>query len=130
MEETQWGGTVLLVEDDEMLRETIGSMLTRLGFMVVDAKDGTEAVEVFREHKDAIRCVLCDVTMPHMNGWETLAALRKRAPGIPVILTSGYDEAYVMSDDYDERPQAFLGKPYQLNALRDALRHALAPRKK
>ena len=129
MEEMQWGGTVLLVEDDEMLRETVATTLTRLGFTVLDAKDGTEAVEVFRQHQDAIRCVLCDLTMPHMNGWETLAALRKRAPGIPVIMTSGYDEAHVMADDYDERPQAFLGKPYDLNALRDALRHALAKRK-
>jgi len=81
---------------------------------------------MFRLHKDTIRFVLCDVTMPYMDGWGTLAALRTLAPGIRVILTSGYDEAHVMADDYDERPQAFLGKPFQLNALRDAIRRALA----
>ena len=129
IEEMHWGGTALLVEDDEMLRETVATTLMRLGFLVLDAKDGTEAVEMFRQHKDAIRFVLCDVIMPHMDGWETLGALRRLAPGIPVILTSGYDEAHVMADDFDEQPQVFLGKPYQLNALRDAIRQALAKRK-
>jgi CheY-like chemotaxis protein len=129
MDEMPWSGTVLLVEDDELLRQTAATTLTRLGFTVQDAKDGTEAVEVFRLHQDTIRFVLCDVTMPHMDGWETLVALRRLAPGIPVILTGGYDEAHVMADDYDEQPQAFLGKPYELNALRDAIRHTLATRK-
>jgi two-component system cell cycle sensor histidine kinase/response regulator CckA len=126
--EEPWSGTVLLVEDEEMLRRTTRTMLARLGFTVLDAKDGLEAVEMFRLHKDTIRFVLCDVTMPHMDGWQTLAALRTLAPGVQVILTSGYDEAHVMADDYDQRPQAFLGKPYQLNALRDAIRRALGKR--
>ena len=62
--------------------------------------------------------------------WETLIALRKIAPGLPVILTSGYDEAHVMADAYEERPQGFLGKPYETNALRDVIRHALAATRK
>jgi len=126
--EEPWSGTVLLVEDEAMLRRTTRTMLARLGFTVLDAKDGIEAVEMFRLHKDTIRFVLCDVTMPYMDGWQTLAALRTLAPGVQVILTSGYDEAHVMADDYDERPQAFLGKPYQLKALRDAIHRALAKR--
>ena len=127
--EDPWSGTVLLVEDEAMLRRTTRTMLARLGFTVLDAKDGIEAVELFRLHRDTIRFVLCDVTMPYMDGWQTLATLRALAPGVQVILTSGYDEAQVMADDYDERPQAFLGKPYQLNALRDAIRRALAKRR-
>jgi two-component system cell cycle sensor histidine kinase/response regulator CckA len=124
--EMDWGGTVLLVEDEEVLRRTVATMLARLGFLVLDAKDGTEAVEVFRQHQDTIRFVICDLTMPRMDGWETLTALRRLAPGIPVILTSGYDEAHVMADEYEERPQGFLGKPYELEDLRDVIRHALA----
>jgi two-component system, cell cycle sensor histidine kinase and response regulator CckA len=124
--EIDWAGTVVLVEDDEVLRRTVATTLARLGFMVLDAPDGTEAVELFRRHKDTIRFVICDLTMPHMDGWETLTALRKLAPGIPIILTSGYDEAHVMADDFEERPQAFLGKPYEVDALRDAIRRALA----
>jgi CheY-like chemotaxis protein len=59
--------------------------------------------------------------MPRMNGWETLAALRKLAPDIPVILTSGYDEARVMQGDHPELPQAFLHKPYQMRDLEAAI---------
>jgi two-component system, cell cycle sensor histidine kinase and response regulator CckA len=125
LEEPHWAGTVLLAEDEETLRWTLKTTLTRLGFSVLDAKDGIEAMEVFRRHKDTIRLVLCDLTMPHMDGWETLAALRKLSPGMPVVLTSGYDEADVMADDHDEQPQAFLAKPYQLDALRRAIRRAL-----
>jgi DNA-binding NtrC family response regulator len=64
-----------------------------------------------------------------MNGWDTLAALRKLSPDIPVILTSGYDEAYVMVGEYPEHPNAFLGKPYRLQGLRDTIRHTLADKK-
>ena len=85
---------------------------------------------MFRQHRDEIRCVLCDLTMPRMDGWETLLALRKLAPDIPVILASGYDEAQVMAGDHPERPQAFLGKPYQLKGLRDAIGRALLQVKK
>jgi CheY-like chemotaxis protein len=64
--------------------------------------------------------------MPRMDGWETLAALRKLAPGIPFVLASGYDKAEVMAGDHPELPQAFLSKPYQLHELRDAIGCALA----
>ncbi len=100
-----------------------------LGFAVLLAKDGVEAVEVFSQHRDQVRCVLCDLVMPRMNGWDTLAALRELAPGLPVILSSGYDEAYVMAGDHPELPQAFLGKPYQIQDLREALGRALVPTK-
>ena len=122
---TEGSGTVLLVEDEEMVRDVAAAMLKRLGFSVLEAKDGVEAVEVFRQQQHEIRCVLCDLTMPRMDGWETLAALRKLAPGIPVILTSGYDQARVMAGDHPEWPQVFLGKPYQSTGLRDAIRQAL-----
>jgi two-component system cell cycle sensor histidine kinase/response regulator CckA len=123
--EIDGGGTVLLVEDEPMVRKLGQSALTSLGFEVLLAKDGVEAVEVFRQHRDEVRCVLCDLTMPRMNGWETLAALRKLAPGLPVILASGYDKADVMVGNHPELPQAFLSKPYQLQELRDAIGCAL-----
>jgi PAS domain S-box-containing protein len=123
------GGTALLVDDEEAVREIAADMLRDLGFAVLDAKDGVEAVELFRRHKDAIRFVLCDLTMPRLDGWETLAALRKLAPGIPVILTSGYDRAQVMAGDHAEWPQAFLGKPYRSAGFHDAIRQALESEK-
>ena len=128
--EIQEGGTVLLIEDEEQVRKMARTMLTHLGYRVIEAKDGVEAVEIFQQHQDEIRCVLSDLTMPRMNGWDTLAALRKLSPDIPVILSSGYDEAQVMADEHPERPNAFLGKPYRLQELKDTIRHTLADKKK
>jgi PAS domain S-box-containing protein len=127
--EVAWGGTVLLVEDEPMVRKLGQSALTSLGFAVLLAGDGVEAMEVFRQHKDEVRCVVCDVTMPRMDGWETLSALRKLAPGLPVVLASGYDKAQVMAGNHPELPEAFLSKPYRLHELRDAVRRALAGKK-
>lgn len=124
------GGTVLLIDDEAMVRDVAAAMLKCLGFSVLEAKDGVEAVEVFRQHQHEIRCVLCDLTMPRMSGWETLTTLRKLAPDIPVILASGYDKAQVMAGDHPELPQVFLGKPYKFKGLSDAIGQALVSKKK
>jgi two-component system, cell cycle sensor histidine kinase and response regulator CckA len=116
---------VLLVEDEEMVRNMTEALLTRLGFTVLATKDGVEAVEVFRQHQDEIRCVLCDLTMPRMDGWETLTALRALRPGIPVVLASGYDEAKVMEGEHAELPQVFLHKPFRMAELKAALGAAM-----
>jgi PAS domain S-box-containing protein len=123
------GGTVLLVEDLDMMRNMTKSMLALLGFSVLEARDGVEALEVFRQRQDEIRLVLCDLTMPRMDGWETLTALRKLAPGIPVILSSGHNEARVMAGEHPTLPEAFLSKPYGFKELRDAIASALASKK-
>ena len=81
---------------------------------------------MFRQHQDEIHCVVCDLTMPRMDGWDTLAALRELSPDIAVILSSGYDEAQVMAGEHPDRPNAFLGKPYQLKGLRDTISRVLA----
>jgi two-component system cell cycle sensor histidine kinase/response regulator CckA len=127
--DTHRGGTVLLVEDEPAVRKMAAKMLRRLGFAVLETKDGVEAVEVFREHPDDIRCALCDLTMPRMSGWETLAALRALAPDLPVVLASGYDESSVMAGEHPAKPDAFLGKPFQLEALREAIEKALSARR-
>lgn len=114
-------GLVLLVDDEPMLRDTVGIMLEHLHYEVVTASDGIEALEVFREHRDRVECVLLDLSMPRMNGWETLAALRAIQPGLPVILASGYNEGTVLQDDRPERPQAILSKPYPMKELEAAL---------
>jgi len=123
------GGMVLLVEDEEPLRKMIVIMLDHLGFSALEAKDGIEALEVFGKHQSEIKLVLTDLTMPRMNGWEALTELRKLQPDIPVILASGYDLAHVMAGDHPQLPQAFLGKPYNLKALSDAISKALEGKK-
>jgi CheY-like chemotaxis protein len=121
-------GLVLVVDDERMLRNSTRSLLLFLGYEVLEAADGAEAVEVFRQHHDRIRCVLCDLTMPHLDGWATLKALRSIRPDVAVILTSGYDEAQVMASEQPERPQAFLQKPYASADLKAAIAAALKER--
>jgi len=118
-------GTVLLVEDEAELREIATFMLSELGFEVLEAGNGVEALQLFEQQHAAIRLVLCDLSMPNMDGWELLTALRQQNPDIPIILVSGYDQAQVMESDHPEKPQAFLGKPYRLSALDETIRKVL-----
>jgi PAS domain S-box-containing protein len=122
-------GTVLVVDDEPAVRRAVTRALTRFGFTVLEAFDGLDALETFRRQRDEIGCVLCDVTMPRMNGWETLSALRELSPAVPVIMASGYSEALVMAGAHAEQPQAFLSKPFEVQALVDALDQAMAGRK-
>jgi signal transduction histidine kinase/PAS domain-containing protein/BarA-like signal transduction histidine kinase len=120
------GGTVLLIEDEALASIAIKMMLINLGFKVLEARNGVEALEIFQQRQDEIRCVLSDLAMPRMDGWDILIALRKLSPDIPVILSSGYDEAYVMAGEHPERPNAFLGKPYQIKRLSDTINRVLS----
>jgi two-component system cell cycle sensor histidine kinase/response regulator CckA len=120
------GGTVLLVEDEAALREMTRLALVHFGFTVLLASDGIEAVEIFGQHKDEISCVMSDLTMPRMDGWETIAALRAIRHELPVILASGYDEARAMAGEHTELPDIFLNKPYDINKLGDIIGKAIA----
>jgi PAS domain S-box-containing protein len=117
----EYQGIVLFVDDEAQIRKMAEVMLGRLGFEVILARHGLDALEIFRMRKDEICLVILDLTMPGMNGWETLGALRAMQPDIPVVLSSGYDEAKAMEGEHDELPQAFLHKPYSTADLRAAL---------
>lgn len=117
--------TVLIVDDHQMVRNMAELMLKRIGFKVILAKNGVEAIKMFKQHKDSISCLITDLSMPELDGWGTLSEIRKINPDIPAILASGYDEAFAMSSNYSERPQAFLHKPYSMNDLKAALKQAL-----
>ncbi|GAB4488875.1 MAG: hypothetical protein OHK006_19840 [Thermodesulfovibrionales bacterium] len=90
--ETGRGETILVAEDDEPLRDGMEKMLVNFGYRPLVAKDGQEAVELFRAHKDFIDLALLDVIMPKKNGKEVAESLRQDKPGVPVLFTSGYFE--------------------------------------
>jgi len=118
------GGLVLVVDDQPIVRNVARILLEMLGFRVITACGGIEAIEIFRASEDEITLVLLDFAMPGMNGWQTLEAIRILCPNTPVVLSSGYDETQVMTGDHAERPQAFLSKPYSKATLEDSLRQA------
>jgi two-component system, cell cycle sensor histidine kinase and response regulator CckA len=117
--------TVLVVDDDYIVRSLTVAVLERLGLTVHAAAGGKEAIALFRRHKGKIDCLITDLCMPEMDGWETLSAVRKMQADLPVILASGYDEAKAMSGYHEERIQAFLHKPYSLDDLREVLGRVL-----
>ena len=119
-------GKILVVDDEPMIREMTAASIKSIGLEVIEASDGVEAIELFQRHRDKIICVLCDLTMPRMDGWGTLKILREIAPEIPVILASGYNEAMVMGDRHSALPRAFLQKPYSLRDLRNTIQQAIA----
>ncbi len=118
-------GTVLLVDDDPLIYKVVKTIIEHLGFSVLVAVSGDEAVSVLKKQPNSIDCLLTDLSMQGMSGWETLAALREIRPDLPAILSSGYDEAHVMSGDHKELPQAFLHKPYTKDDLENALNRVL-----
>jgi len=119
-------GTVLLVDDEEMVRMVGGRMLERLGFSVVGANGGAEAIAHFQEHHEQIQCVLLDLTMPQMDGKQTLQELRKISPDVPVVITSGYTRHSVSERIDSEEVEGFLQKPFDLSNLRDTLRQVVS----
>ena len=126
-EESKWhgSGTILLVDDEAMVRRAATRMLKRFGFSVLPASDGVEAVELFRERHDEIACVLLDLKMPRMAGQETFDELRRIRGDVPVILSSGYSEHESTVRFGDKGLAGFLQKPYGVAELRDKVREVL-----
>jgi PAS domain S-box-containing protein len=118
-------GTVLLVDDDESVRAVGRKMLERVGFAVITAADGAEAIARFRERGDDIICAIVDLTMPHVDGAETFRELRRMRPGVRVILSSGYNEQDVTQRFVGKGLAGFIQKPYQLSTLVAVLKEVL-----
>jgi PAS domain S-box-containing protein len=110
-------GTVLVVEDEDTLRLAVSRMLRKKGVSVIEARDGSAAVELFRANEPDIALVLLDVTLPRMSGLEVFAELRRIRPDIKVIITTAYSQETTVPTIGDQQSWAFIRKPYQLNDL-------------
>ena len=119
-------GTILVADDEQGVRNVARMMLERMGFDVLVAADGRQAVECFRAHADGITAVLLDMTMPYMNGEEVFRSFQEIRPDVPVVLSSGYTEQDATSRFGKNGPAGFVQKPFQLSDLRQKLRAALA----
>jgi PAS domain S-box-containing protein len=122
---TQGSESVLVIDDEEMLRNVAARALREDGFSVILAEDGLHGVENFRRHASEISCVLLDWTMPRLSGSEVLAQLHAIRPEVPVLLTSGYSESSVVSD-LPSKPAGFLKKPFTASQLTQLVRAVLA----
>ena len=113
--------TVLLIDDEVMVRTVVERLLKKLGCKVLLAADGEQGLEVYKQHGKEIDLVLLDMTMPRMGGKETLSRLRALDALLPVFICSGYSNDSV-SGQFDEvQPTGFLQKPFSLRSLQDVL---------
>jgi two-component system cell cycle sensor histidine kinase/response regulator CckA len=120
--------TVLVVDDEESFRKVVVRQLQNAGFAAIEARDGTEAIQVFAERQREIIAVLLDLVMPNTSGGETLAMLRYYAPALPVVVTSGYSELDALSLKEAERGVGFLRKPFTAAELTTELRRVINER--
>ena len=105
-------GVVLVIDDEETIREVAVSMLKDMGLEALTAADGIEGVEIFKHHHEDIDAVLLDMTMPRMGGEDTFSALRRIDPDVKVILSSGYNEQDATNRFAGKGLAGFLQKPY------------------
>jgi CheY-like chemotaxis protein len=123
----RWTGTglVLLVDDEEAIRSVAKRMLERIGFQVVAASDGREAVELFGKHAEQLACVVMDLTMPHMDGDVASREMRRIDQSVPVILSSGYNQQELSERFAGKGMAGFIQKPYQLVQITEVIRTVL-----
>ncbi|MBN2588209.1 MAG: PocR ligand-binding domain-containing protein [Candidatus Fermentibacteraceae bacterium] len=118
-------GTVLLVDDEEGIRQVAGKMLECIGFTVLTAADGQKAVSILKAGTDPVDCVLLDLTMPGLSGAETCSEIRKLDPDLKIVISSGFDEKDASRQVPREYISGFIQKPYGLAALDQKLREIL-----
>ena len=117
-------GRILVVDDEDMVREVAGEMLAFMGFAVTTAATGRQAIELFAEHQEEVVAVLLDLTMPELSGEEVLKAIHAIRK-VPVVLSSGYDEDEVSRRVGGLGAAGFIHKPYQLRQLARVLKNAI-----
>jgi nitrogen-specific signal transduction histidine kinase/CheY-like chemotaxis protein len=120
-------GAILVVDDEQDVREMLSTLLPRFGLDVLLAAQGNEATALLRKHSEEVTAVLLDLTMPEMGGEEALEEIRRIRPDVPVILMSGYTEHYASTRVQSADRTDFLQKPFTNEELRDVL-HRVLPR--
>ncbi len=117
--------TVLIVEDEQVVRSVAQEVLQKAGFDVLTASDGVEGVRIFEEHAQDIVCVLLDITMPRKGGEAAFREIRRVREDTQVIFSSGYNEENISERVGDQRSVRFIKKPYSPADLVEELRSAL-----
>jgi PAS domain S-box-containing protein len=118
-------GTILVVDDEMPIRDMVKRMLTRMGFSVLLASDGREAIKIFSKNMKEIDCIFLDLTMPVMDGEETLRELRKQKKDITVILSSGHSEQEIAPKFAGKGLAGFIQKPYEYGLIAMKLKEIL-----
>ena len=118
----QGSGTILLVEDEEPIRDIAKNFLEMFGFSVLEAVNGREALDIYQKNAAEITLVVTDMGMPVMDGYELFSELKKLNPELPIIVTSGYGDAEVSARIGSDNIAGTISKPYNPSQLREILK--------
>ena len=115
---------ILFADDDKICLDVSVQILQKLGYTVLEAKDGKEAIEVYKNNQDRIDLVILDMRMPH-NGGHTFEQLKKMNAHLKIMLTSGYSEDYGIRELVKQGCDGFLQKPFDIKVLSQKIIDAL-----
>ena len=118
-------GTILFIDDEDMVVDSIEPMLKELGYTVFTAKTGASAIQLFTDHKDRIDIVILDMIMPEMSGEEIFVKLKETNPDTKILLSSGYSQNGKASGLLDQGCDGFIQKPFDIHSLSQKLREIL-----
>lgn len=118
-------GTILIVDDEDVVRDLLSEMLQHLGFHTIVARDGVEAVDIYRDQWNEIDLVFLDMIMPRLSGKETFLEMKRIRPDVRVILSTGFSRNGSVQDVLDQGILGFIQKPYSLDQLAASISEAL-----
>jgi PAS domain S-box-containing protein len=121
------GGTILVVDDEDVVRELLVDMLRELGFETISASDGLEGVRVYRERRADVDLVILDMVMPGLSGREAFREMKKISPDLKAILSTGFSRKGAVQATMEEGILGFIQKPYTLDQLSQAIYEVLTP---
>jgi PAS domain S-box-containing protein len=121
----QGSGTILLVEDEVHVMLIARTMLQKMGFTVLGAPDGRQALQLFQENAATITLVVTDLGMPVMDGYELIAELKKLRPDLPIIISSGFGDGVETSRLASGEMAGFISKPYRFEQFQDLLKRVV-----
>jgi two-component system, cell cycle sensor histidine kinase and response regulator CckA len=117
--------TILIVEDEELLRELVQSLLESKGYTILTARDGQEAVQVFKQNVKTVDLVLTDLGLPKLGGWEACQQMQPLNPKLKIVVATGYLDPEAKQTMMNGGVRRFVSKPYLGSELVDTLRDLL-----
>ena len=116
-------GKILIIDDEEDVREVLRLHLESAGYNVLEAEDGEEGIKIIRSEDNMINVglILCDIRMPKINGVECVDFLKREAPGIPVVMVTGYPDTEMATTFLNKGVKNYLVKPVEKEKLLDVV---------
>jgi CheY-like chemotaxis protein len=119
-------GTILLVDDEEMVLSIGVQMIEKLGHTVMGASSGHEAVRIYRENNQTIDVIILDMVMPDLSGGDAVETIKGINPNVRILLSSGYGRNAKANEIIEKGCDGFIPKPFSMRELSESILHALS----